>query len=211
MIIVPTNTIVNGTVPSPLHLCFDATNTVTVAGGGSTFVVEPGGSAVMIAGVKISYLYGTTVQPGGYMHGYITTTGSYCGSLPPAMVAAVVTGVTGPEEVQPLAVPQDGRFFIYPNPTTGRFTLVRKGGMPELKLMPPPSGSELKSLNSVGAIRRRRKSMARRPTEATETRFPCGITFRRRSNGKPGERGFGLGTQETWFDKRASRKQLLPR
>jgi hypothetical protein len=125
MILVPTNTIVNGIVPSPLHLCFDATNTVTVAGGGSTFVVEPGGSAVMIAGVKISYLYGTTVQPGGYMHGYITTTGSYCGSLPPAMVA-VVTGVTQGQQ-EPVA--ESPTFTLYPNPTTGSFTLLNKGDM----------------------------------------------------------------------------------
>ncbi|MEI6434337.1 MAG: GEVED domain-containing protein [Bacteroidota bacterium] len=121
MMIVPTNTSVTGNVPSPLSLCFDATNTITVAGGGSTFVVASGGRAVMIAGMKISYLNGATVQLGGYMHGYITNTNAYCGSLPPTMVA-VATGE--PEQTSSPASPS---FSIYPNPTTGRFTLIQKG------------------------------------------------------------------------------------
>ncbi len=121
MMIVAANTSVTGNVPSPLSLCFDAINTITVAGTGSTFVVESGGSAIMIAGVKILYLPGTTVQPNGYMHGYITTTNDYCGSPLPAFVA-VATG----EQEQPLQFATSG-FSIYPNPTTGRFTLIQKG------------------------------------------------------------------------------------
>ena len=121
MIIVATNQTVNGTVPSPLALCYDASNTITVAGGGSTFIVQPGGSATMIAGMKISYLTGTRVLSGGYMHGYITLTHSYCGSLPPAMVA-LQTDV--PDPVQENST----TFAIYPNPSSGDFTLVQKSG-----------------------------------------------------------------------------------
>ena len=76
----------------------------------------------MIAGVKIRYLDGTLVEPGGNMHGYITTTNEYCGSLPPAMVA-VTTGVNEFPESAP-----GTRFMIFPNPTTGKFTLVQKEG-----------------------------------------------------------------------------------
>lgn len=123
MIIVPVSTTVTGTVPSPLHLCFDASNTVTVAGGGTSFVVASGARVDLIAGVKISILYGASVQSGGYLHGYITTTNSYCGSLPPAMVA-VVSGVAG---IQQEPLPESPGFILYPNPASGSFTLMNKG------------------------------------------------------------------------------------
>ena len=123
MIVAPLNTNVSGTIPSPLNLCFDALNTVTVAGGGSTFHINPGGKATMIAGQKISYLYGTSVSPGGYMHGYITTTNSYCASLPPSMVS-VTTG----EDENPGASRQGSQSFrVFPNPTTGEFTVEALG------------------------------------------------------------------------------------
>ncbi|MCX6305621.1 MAG: GEVED domain-containing protein [Bacteroidetes bacterium] len=120
MSVVDVNTSATGTISSPANSCFDASNTVTVAGGGSVFKILPGASATMIAGVKISYLYGTTVFPGGYMHGYITTANEYCGSLPPAMVA-VILGSGHPE---PELVPSIGLFGIYPNPASGMFTLT---------------------------------------------------------------------------------------
>lgn len=127
MVVVNTNTSVTGSVPSPLTLCFDASNTVTVAGGGTTFTVQSGGSATMIAGVKISYLYGTTVQSGGYMHGYITTSNTYCGGPPKSIVAATGeeqgTGETG------FDLTAAGRFKVYPNPTNGTFVLADKAGV----------------------------------------------------------------------------------
>lgn len=120
MIIVNTNTSVTGNIIAPLNLCFDASNTITVAGGGTTFTVQSGGSATMIAGQKIRYLPTTVVYSGGYMHGYITLTHSYCGSLPPAMVAIS----TGTSETP---APAEGEHFaIYPNPTSGMFTLYQQ-------------------------------------------------------------------------------------
>ncbi|MCX6305620.1 MAG: GEVED domain-containing protein [Bacteroidetes bacterium] len=122
MIVVVTNNTVAGSIPGPMSLCFDATNTITVAGGGTTFLVQGGASATMIAGVKISYLYGTTVVAGGYMHGYITTTNAYCGALPPSMVSIVA----GSEGAGSEPVPSS-RFSIYPNPANGIFTLSHNG------------------------------------------------------------------------------------
>ena len=107
------NTISNDT-------CFNATNTITVAGTPNTFVVTPAGSVTMIAGVNILYLPGTTVQPGGYLHGYIST-GTYCG-VPAQPTVAVFAG----QDEQPFS-PSCTNFTIYPNPTTGNFTLVQKG------------------------------------------------------------------------------------
>jgi len=96
--------------------CYGALQTIYVAGGLTTFTVQGGGSATMIAGQNIDYLPGTTVEPGGYMHGTITDNGQYCGSAKtPAMVSA---GTQDPSTVM-----ETTSFRIYPNPTTGAFTL----------------------------------------------------------------------------------------
>jgi hypothetical protein len=93
-----------------------------VAGGATTFTVQNGGSATLIAGQKISFLPGTSVLSGGYMHGYITTNGQYCyGNLP----SMLLTGVQEPEPVLP--APADHLFSVYPNPTSGEFILEFSG------------------------------------------------------------------------------------
>ncbi len=120
MAVLPAMVAVTGMVSSGMINCYNAFNIITVAGSGSNFLVESGGRATLIAGMKISFLPGTTVQSGGYLHGSITTSNTYCGSLPPAMVA-VVSGQ--PEQPGPFLSPV---FGIFPNPTTGKFTLVQK-------------------------------------------------------------------------------------
>ena len=70
----------------------------------------------MNAGQNIFYLPNTTVQPGGYMWGYISSTGPYC--LSPSM-PAVITAENDPIPM----VFEKSSFKIYPNPTDGRFTL----------------------------------------------------------------------------------------
>ncbi len=97
-------------------LCYNATQTITVAGSATDFIVQNGGSATMIAGENIIYLPGTLVEPGGSMHGYITTTSQYC--TPPA---PTISGMPGSE-----TAPSGSSAFIcrvYPNPTTGTFIL----------------------------------------------------------------------------------------
>jgi hypothetical protein len=122
------------TVPANLNLqnltisdirCYDATQTITVAGGGTTFTVQAGARVTMIAGQKIRYLAGTKVKKYGYLHGFITTNGQYCASLPPAMMAVT----TGDEELPGTLNHQEIRF--YPNPTTGTVTLEFSGEIPE--------------------------------------------------------------------------------
>jgi len=74
-------------VPASLNLsgnhpgasCFNATGTITVAGNGTTFCIPDGGYATLIAGQKIRFLPGTSVEAGGYLYGYITTSSTYCG------------------------------------------------------------------------------------------------------------------------------------
>jgi hypothetical protein len=115
VIAVPANTVVTGTVTSGQNKCYNATNTITIAGGITTFTVQSGSSATMIAGLSIRYLPGTTVQPGGYLHGYIAPAGPYCISPPSAPVF---------KETDEIATGATPVFFkIYPNPTSGNFIL----------------------------------------------------------------------------------------
>ncbi|MDP1622685.1 MAG: C25 family cysteine peptidase [Bacteroidales bacterium] len=99
--------------------CFDAVQTITVAGSGHTFTVTNGGYATMIAGQNILYLPGTAVVSGGYMYGQIAPGGPFCQA--PTKPAAV----TGTDEIHPTG----GKTFwkIYPNPTSGEFTLEMDG------------------------------------------------------------------------------------
>ena len=120
--LVPDNTTVTGTVAAGKDTCFNATQTITVAGGTDTFTVQAGGSATMVAGQNILYLPGTTVELSGYMHGYITHTSEFCGSMP----APIVAVMTGKEENT--FIPGTSLFKLYPNPTTGSFTLEFNAG-----------------------------------------------------------------------------------
>ena len=116
-----TRTVTNVTITSGQVSCYNAIQTILVAGNGTTFTVENGGSATMIAGQNILYQPGTTVQNGGFMWGYISPGGPWCAS--PSMPSS---GTTGEEEgeVEITAGKENPLFRIYPNPTTGNFTVA---------------------------------------------------------------------------------------
>jgi hypothetical protein len=107
--------------------CYDAIQTVYVAGNGATFIVNNGGSATMIAGQRIIYLPGTTVTAGGYMHGYITTNEQYCATLFNPVVNTPVED-DGVETLVPEIVTSQ-HVRAYPNPTSGLVTLELTGAM----------------------------------------------------------------------------------
>ncbi len=118
---IPVNLVVqNVVIGAGQVVCYDALQTITVAGGGTNFVVENNGSATFIAGQNIIYLPGTKVEEGGYMLGKITTTNQFCGSvIIPAMVS------TGTEDPTPAL--ESTLFRLYPNPTRSAFTLEQSG------------------------------------------------------------------------------------
>lgn len=96
--------------------CFDATETIVLAGSATYCMVQPTGHATLIAGMNILCLPGTTVQEGGYLWGYIAPAGPFC-SAP-----AKETAITAAEGV---AVRQGGEVScsLFPNPTHGPFTV----------------------------------------------------------------------------------------
>jgi hypothetical protein len=126
--------VVNTPPPAALELqgitvagtqCFAAVQTITVAGNETFFTVQDGGSATMIAGENIFYYPGTVVEPGGYLYGAIAPGGPWC---PPHRNTDLSGIKVAPDE--------NGQPFrrIYPNPTTGIFTLEpnKSGSMGKL-------------------------------------------------------------------------------
>jgi hypothetical protein len=121
---VPTSQVIqNIEISNGQVACYNALQTITVAGSGTLVTVKTGGSATMIAGQNIKLLPGTKVQPQGYLWGYIAPSGPYC--LTPSMPAASSSGPELPQKEQVQA-----SFIAYPNPTTGNFTLEYKGEKP---------------------------------------------------------------------------------
>jgi hypothetical protein len=110
--------ILNDTVMYGQFACYSATQTITVAGGGNLFKVSTGGSAELIAGQKISYLTGTMVEEGGYMLGYISPVGPWC----KAQVLPLATTISNEEDGLSMPAVSTG-ILVFPNPTTGEFTL----------------------------------------------------------------------------------------
>jgi len=109
------------TIQSSQDTCFEATQTITVAGGGTEFSILSGGIATMVAGQNIILLPVSKVYSGGYLHAYITTNNQYCSSLKNYLVAS---GNETQDDEIPETTTDDLFFRIYPNPTTGEITIV---------------------------------------------------------------------------------------
>jgi hypothetical protein len=113
----------NITIPASHNNCYNAINTITVAGDGSAFVVESGGNAQMVAGQNIIFLPGTKVLSGGIMHAYISPTGASCCGPKGPVQADLEQGIVRLPDAN-----QNSSFFrVYPNPTAGTFTLELTG------------------------------------------------------------------------------------
>jgi len=107
---ISSHTVINGE-----NTCIDALQILTVGGNGTGFIVQGGGIVNMVAGLKINFLPNTIVQPGGYLHAYISPGSPYC--LPPSSEPEFKEDAT-PEVV----LTKNSALVIYPNPTNGIFT-----------------------------------------------------------------------------------------
>ncbi|MCF8351008.1 MAG: choice-of-anchor D domain-containing protein [Bacteroidales bacterium] len=97
--------------------CFNAQNTITVAGEGDDVMINSGGHVNFIAGNKIVFKPGFKATAGSYVHGFITTTNEFCASM-----------TSNPDEEELETFPEELtgneiRIKIYPNPSTGRYTI----------------------------------------------------------------------------------------
>ncbi len=114
-------TLANIEVDSGEVHCYNATQTLQLAGNGTFFRVANGASVTLIAGQNILLLAGTEADSGGYLHAYITTNAQYC--LPTQQISIPAGNQSG-EEIA--VVDEPGTLLnckIYPNPTPGEFRL----------------------------------------------------------------------------------------
>ena len=123
-----TRSVQNVTVGNGQDMCYDAIETITVAGGGTTCVIEPGGSARMIAGSEIFYYPGTWVRAGGYMLGRISSGGPFCPGEKGSSFAEAEPGSGSTKD--PVIIGQPA-LKIYPNPTNGNFRIELAEVKPE--------------------------------------------------------------------------------
>ncbi len=115
-----TQTLQNTMINPGQSVCFSASQTITLAGGGTWFRVMSGGSAELVAGQKISMLPGTSVYSGGYLLGRIAVAYNYC---TPAG-AKDLTELTQHTEIP--VNPGNNLFNLYPNPNNGAFTIEQQ-------------------------------------------------------------------------------------
>jgi len=113
--------------------CFDAYETIILAGGDDTFIVDYGTGVDLIAGQSILMLPGTQVEYGGYMQARISTDGLFCDVEEPIVASLEVYETDHTTHQEPLATKElddpDKPFFrVYPNPTTGDFTVELMDG-----------------------------------------------------------------------------------
>ena len=117
-LIVALNTQVqNVTVHNGESVCYDAQQTLTVAGSGTTVTVQSGGSSVFVAGKNILFEKGGRVYSGGHLHGSVTLNGQYCSAQSsPVMTLSDGDCLLTETASCPL-------FRLFPNPTQGLITL----------------------------------------------------------------------------------------
>jgi YD repeat-containing protein len=118
-------TISNRTLQDGSIDCFNALQTIIVAGNGTTVDFESGSSATLIAGQSIQFLPGFHSHQGSSMDAYITTNGMFCDGNPAPVAAKAETkseeqkGETKPDGIEK-------SIKLYPNPNNGRFTVEIK-------------------------------------------------------------------------------------
>jgi hypothetical protein len=111
----------NITVSNGQNECYQATEVITVGGNGSTFILQDGGIATLVAGQKISMLPGATVLSGGTLHAYISTDGFYCHR--PSSSIAIPNEESLSDNPSLPFIENRSLLKVYPNPTPGQFTL----------------------------------------------------------------------------------------
>jgi hypothetical protein len=114
---VPMNRLVeNVTITNGQELCFDAVQTLTV----QDLVVQSGGIIHLVAGQSVLLLPGVLVEANGYLRAWIDTDGLYCLN---AKAIVAVADQPIPEIMFEEAKPFAEGIRVFPNPTTGIFTL----------------------------------------------------------------------------------------
>jgi hypothetical protein len=114
------------TISAGESTCFNASDTVIVAGSGTTVNFLNGSTVDLIAGRAIRFLPGFHAAEGSNTHASITTTGTFCdGALSnPIVEQPIEKSVENQFTFEKQTVTSEAKSIkIYPNPNDGRFTL----------------------------------------------------------------------------------------
>jgi hypothetical protein len=118
-VVPPIANVQNVTTAAGQTNCYNATQTITVAGNSTTFIVQNQGTANFIAGQAIYLKTGTKVFSGGRLTAKIAPSGPWCTTT---KIAAELT------EIPTLPEPEGKSLFVvYPNPANGNFTVACRG------------------------------------------------------------------------------------
>jgi hypothetical protein len=102
--------------------CFNAIDTIIVAGSGSTVDFQSGSSATLIAGQSIRLMPGFHAHSGSWMEAYITTNGTFCDGASGSIVQNEPMPKSG-DLVRESVVGIERQVKIFPNPNNGNFTI----------------------------------------------------------------------------------------
>lgn len=124
---IPEDSVVaNITIPEKESCCFNAYQTITVAGGATTVVVANGASAEFIAGQSISFLPGFHAESGSIILAHLTSDSTFCdgASGRPLLEQPVVKSAENQILPENQAIVKGEKSIkVYPNPNNGQFTL----------------------------------------------------------------------------------------
>jgi hypothetical protein len=110
----------NKTIHPGQNLCY-AVRKISVAGSNTYYHILPGGAVTMIASDTMKLRSGFVVYPGAYFHGLAT---KYCVPCQTNKSAVLTPGPDEQTGDPTSTVNMAGTFFrVYPNPTSGDFTL----------------------------------------------------------------------------------------
>jgi len=125
--------------------CFGATQTITIAENGNEVLFDNGSYTNLVAGQSIRFLPGTNIQPGAYVHAYITEDNSFCDDIPEAIVASPKIAEKSIEDDDLIIEnkPEQASIKVFPNPNNGQFTIVANGF---------DEGTQVVIYNSLGKI-----------------------------------------------------------
>jgi M6 family metalloprotease-like protein len=158
--------------------CYDATDTITVAGGGSAVEFLNGSTVDLIAGMSIFLLPGFHAYEGNTTNARITTEALFCDALPFSSVIA-----QNNEKSIPLSESSDNKKIVkkeektvkvYPNPGNGKFTL---------ELTNFEGRSTVSVINTLGTIVYQTSVTNNNPSELELTFLRKGIYFVNVKNG----------------------------
>ncbi len=110
--------------------CFEAPETIILAGSETIFHVESGAEVDFAAGINILMLPGTWFREGSDVWAFIDPSGNYC-----AVNRSIVSAEALPELQSPDQEASESLFRIFPNPTTGFVNVEFAGNNPDDKFL----------------------------------------------------------------------------